>query len=116
MLEVLIVCVSCDSLDWHPNNYILACGSTDFKARLESHGFVISICFHVNCDCEAQKLMRNQLRRDSMARVEKSGLRPILIADLPSRFADRTSTCCIRYSRGPQTLLNGNPSSQKPET
>lgn len=23
-----------DSLDWHPNNYLIACGSTDFKARL----------------------------------------------------------------------------------
>ena len=28
--------INCFSLDWHPNNVLLAAGSTDFKARVFS--------------------------------------------------------------------------------
>ena len=31
-----VFCAVNSSLDWHPNNVLVACGSTDFKARVFS--------------------------------------------------------------------------------
>lgn len=39
------------SLDWHPNNMLLACGSTDFRARIFStfNTDIDKDCFHQSC-------------------------------------------------------------------
>ena len=47
--KVMMLYLLCFSIDWHPNNLLLAAGSSDFKARWEL--VVTFICNVQNIKC-----------------------------------------------------------------